>query len=61
MAAGIAATNPGELAVRARDLRAVLDRWIADLERQPTVDVAGLIARFTAARDALTDDRSGGG
>lgn len=66
MAAGIAATNPAELAVRARDLRTVLDRWIASLERQPSPDAAELRSAFAAARAALVgggedDDRSDGG
>ena len=36
MGAGIAATNAAALAARLRDLRAVLDAWLAELERRRT-------------------------
>jgi prephenate dehydrogenase len=56
MAAGIAATNARNLAARARDVRAVLDRWIEQLELDGEPDPGLLRARFQAARDALFGD-----
>jgi prephenate dehydrogenase len=56
MAVGIAATNARHLAARARDVRAVLDRWITELERQDGPTETWLWAGFTAARDALARD-----
>jgi arogenate dehydrogenase (NADP+) len=53
MGAGIAATNAQALARRARDLRAVLDGWIAELERDDGPDPARLEARLRAAREVL--------
>jgi prephenate dehydrogenase len=53
MGAGIAATNAAVLARRARDLRSVLDGWIADLERDGGPDPTRLEARLRAARDVL--------
>ena len=58
MAAGIAVTNAGEIAARARALRAVLDRWIVDLEGERPPDAGELRTRFAAARDSLADERS---
>jgi prephenate dehydrogenase len=58
MGAGIASTNAVALAARARDLRAVLDGWIAELERDGGPDPARLEARLRAAREAL--ERSAG-
>jgi prephenate dehydrogenase len=57
MGVGIAVTNAAALARRARDLRAVLDRWIAELERDGGPDAAELEARLGAARDVLERDR----
>ena len=48
MGAAIAATNAPALAARVRDLRAVLDDWLAELERAGGPDEAA-VAR--AARD----------
>jgi prephenate dehydrogenase len=56
MATGIAATNAPRLAARARDLRQVLDRWIAELERDPGPDEERLRDAFEAARRATGRD-----
>jgi prephenate dehydrogenase len=58
MGAGIAATNAAALARRVRDLRAVLDRWLIDLERDGGPDAERLDARLRAARETL--ERSAG-
>jgi len=49
MAAGIAATNPVEIAAGLRALRATLDEWLAALE-PPGPDAGDLADRFDAAR-----------
>ncbi len=49
MAAGIAVTNPTEIAAGLRTLRAALDEWLAALE-PPGPDAADLAERFAAAR-----------
>ncbi len=56
MGAGIAATNASEIAARVRDLRDVLDGWLADLEREGGPDVDALRGRLDSARHVLTDD-----
>jgi prephenate dehydrogenase len=56
MGAGILATNAAEVAARLRDVRGVLDGWIADLEG----DSEALRARLTAARDAISSDDDAG-
>jgi prephenate dehydrogenase len=53
MGAGIAATNSAAIASRLRDLRAVLDEWLADLESPDGPEVERLYHRFYAARDRL--------
>jgi prephenate dehydrogenase len=55
MGAGIAATNAEAIAARLRDLRDVLDRWLAELERDGAPDEAALLARFSAARQRLVE------
>jgi prephenate dehydrogenase len=55
MGAGIAATNADLIAAAVRATRAALDAWITDLERPGGPDVAGLEARFVAARRLLED------
>jgi prephenate dehydrogenase len=55
MGAGIAATNAVAIAARLRDLRDVLDRWLAELERDGGPDEAALAARFSAARRRLAE------
>jgi hypothetical protein len=56
MAAGIAATNAPAIAARVRDLRAVLDAWLVELERPGGPDDAALVERFAAARRRLEAD-----
>ena len=56
MGAAIAATNATALAGRLRDLRAVLDEWLAELERPGGPDEHSIEARLRAVRDQL--DRS---
>ena len=41
---------------RLRDLRTVIDAWLAELERPEGPDSTALAARFTAARRRLEDD-----
>lgn len=55
MGAGIAATNAVALAARLRDVRAVIDSWLAELERTGGPDADRLLARFTVARDRLAE------
>lgn len=52
MSAGIAATNADAIAAGLRDLRSVIDSWIATLDAG-TGDAAPLAERFWAARDRL--------
>jgi prephenate dehydrogenase len=56
MGAGILATNAGPVAARLRSLRAVLDEWLAELERPGGPDPERLAARLRAARDLLDRD-----
>jgi prephenate dehydrogenase len=53
MGTGIATTNAPAIARRLRDLRAVIDEWLADLERPDGPDRAGVRDRLTAARSML--------
>jgi prephenate dehydrogenase len=53
MGAAIAATNAEALAGRLRDVRAVLDDWLAELERPGGPDEDSLEARLRAVRDRL--------
>ena len=55
MGAGIAATNAEAIAARLRDVRAVLDEWLAELERDGGPDEEALLARFAAARQRLEE------
>lgn len=55
MGAGIAATNAAALADRLRDVRSMIDSWIAELERNGGPDSDRLLARFTAARGKLVE------
>lgn len=55
MGAGIAATNSAAIAVRLRDLRAAIDEWIAELEREGGPNSEVLLARFASARRRLSD------
>lgn len=53
MGAGIAATNAAAIATRIRALRAVLDAWLAELERPEAADAERLAERLRSARDRL--------
>jgi len=55
MGAGIAATNAAALADRIRDLQAVLDGWLRDLEASGGPDAAAITARLAAARGRLAE------
>jgi len=55
MGAGIAATNAGPLAARLREVRAVIDGWLADLERPGGPDADALAARLRDVRARLGD------
>jgi prephenate dehydrogenase len=55
MGAGIAATNAPALASRVRDLRAVLERWEAELERPGGPDSAAIEDRLRAAKARLEE------
>jgi prephenate dehydrogenase len=55
MGAAIAATNGPVVAARLRDLQAVLDGWLAELEASGGSDEAAMAARFAAARAALDE------
>jgi prephenate dehydrogenase len=57
MAAGIAATNAGPIAARIRDLRDVLDAWLADLEGSGSgPSEAAIAARLATARRRLEEE-----
>ena len=51
MGAGIAATNSAAIASRLRDVRKVIDAWLAELERDGGPDADALLARFASGRD----------
>jgi prephenate dehydrogenase len=53
MGGGIAATNADLLADRLRAMTAVLDTWLAELDREGGPDAQRLEARFAAARRLL--------
>jgi len=55
MGVGIAATNSAALASRLRDLRTVIDSWLAELERDGGPDVNTLLARFDSVRQRLIE------
>ena len=55
MGAGIVATNAPAIAARLRDLRTVIDAWLAELERPDGPDPAALATRLAAARRRLED------
>jgi len=57
MGAAIVATNAPALAARVRDLRAVLDTWLAELERADGPDEAAVARRLEAARALLDPAR----
>jgi prephenate dehydrogenase len=53
MGAAIAATNAPAIAARLRDMRSVLDGWLAELERPDGPDEAALERRLRDARERL--------
>ncbi len=55
MGAGIAATNSAAIAGRLRDLRNVIDSWLAELERDGGPDADVLLTRFKSAKQRLTE------
>jgi len=55
MGAAIVATNAPALAVRLRDLRAVLDAWLSELERSGGPDEAVVREWLTAARTIVDE------
>jgi hypothetical protein len=55
MGASIVATNAPALTARVRDLRAVLDDWLAELERPGGPDEEAIEARLRSARDLLDE------
>jgi prephenate dehydrogenase len=57
MGAAILATNAPALAARIRDLRAVLDVWLAELERSDGPDETAIARRLEAARAMLDTPR----
>jgi len=56
MGAGIIATNAPAIAARLRDLRTVIDAWLAQLERGDGPDPTALASRLAAARRRLEED-----
>ncbi len=60
MGAGILATNAASVAGRLRDVRAVLDAWIDELENNDAADPDAAAARLRAAR-RLLESSSGQG
>jgi prephenate dehydrogenase len=55
MGSGIIATNAPAIAGRLRDLRAVIDAWLAELERADGPDPAAFARRLAAARRRLEE------
>jgi prephenate dehydrogenase len=53
MGSGIVTTNAAHIAARLRDLREVLDAWLADLEGDSGPDADAITTRLRAARDRL--------
>jgi hypothetical protein len=52
MGVGIAATNAPEIAARLRDVRAVIDAWIGDLDGTDPTEIRN---RLAAARAVLVE------
>ncbi len=59
MGAAIAVTNAPAIAARLRDLRAVIDAWLVELERSPGPDEAALAARLANAKARVETDPGG--
>lgn len=60
MGAGILETNATAVAARLRDLIAVLEDWLADIERGSGPDDAAIRRRLASARARLGDHRDAG-
>jgi prephenate dehydrogenase len=58
MGSGVIATNAGPIAARLRDLVAVLQAWLEDLEADAWPDPEAIDRRLRAARDRLEADTS---
>ena len=56
MGAGIAATNAAEIAARLRDVRAVIDGWLADLDGEGGPDTDAIRQRLASARGMVADE-----
>jgi prephenate dehydrogenase len=59
MGTAIAATNAPAIAARLHDVRAVIDAWLADLERDGGPDEVAIEARLRNARERLETDADG--
>ncbi len=59
MGAGILATNAPAVAERLRALQAVIDAWLAELERPGDPDETAIAVRLRAARDRLEPSPGG--
>ena len=59
MGTAIATTNAPAIAARLRDLRAVIDAWLVDLERAGGPDAPAIEARLRNARVRLETDQDG--
>jgi prephenate dehydrogenase len=57
MGSGILATNAGPIADAIRELRAALDAWLVELERDGGPDVDRLRTKLAAARERLDEPR----
>ena len=53
MGTGIIVTNPGPVAERIRDVVAVLEEWLADLDRDGGPDADAIARRLRGARERL--------
>jgi hypothetical protein len=56
MGTGIAATNAGEIAARLRDVRAVIDGWLADLDGEGVADTDAIRRRLASARGIVANE-----
>ncbi len=55
MGTGIATTNAQEVAARLRDVRAVIDGWLADLDGRDGADADAIRRRLASARGVVAD------
>jgi prephenate dehydrogenase len=56
MGTGIAATNAAEIAARLRDVRAVIDGWLEDLDGEGGADTDEIRERLASARGMVADE-----